>query len=148
MATEKPDRSEPAVGSGPDRPAVLFDGVCNLCNGLVQFLLRRDPEGRLRFGSLQSDAANRLLEGFDLPTDDVESIVVVEGNRAYTKSAAVLRIAKHLGFPYSLLYRFGQLPAGFRDRVYDLVADHRYEVFGKRDRCMVPPPDVEDRFLD
>jgi predicted DCC family thiol-disulfide oxidoreductase YuxK len=142
MATER------SVEADPTHPIVLFDGVCNLCNGLVQFLLEHDDAGRLRFGSLQSDAAAELLSRFDLPADDLESVVVIEGDRAYTRSAAALRIAKHLGTPYSLLYPLGHVPRPVRDAVYDLVAEYRYDVFGKRDRCAVPPPDVEDRFVE
>jgi predicted DCC family thiol-disulfide oxidoreductase YuxK len=139
--------SDPPVEPDPEHPLVLFDGDCNLCNGLVQFLLARDPEGTLLFGSLQSSAAERLLDRFDLP-DGLDSVVVIEGNRAYTKSAAALRIAKHLGFPYSLSYTLGHLPRSLRDWGYDLVAEYRYDVFGKRDQCMVPPPDVEERFVE
>jgi predicted DCC family thiol-disulfide oxidoreductase YuxK len=136
-----------AVEADPDHPIVLFDGVCNLCNGLVRFLLERDPDGTFRFGSLQSEAARELLARFDLPGDDLDSVVVIEGDRAYTKSAAALRVAKHLGVPYSLLYPLGYLPRRLRDWGYDLVAEYRYDVFGKRETCMVPPPDVEDRFV-
>jgi predicted DCC family thiol-disulfide oxidoreductase YuxK len=138
--------AEARVEADPDHPVVLFDGVCNLCNGLVQFLLERDPDGTFRFGSLQSDAASELLGRFDL--EGMDSVVVIEGDRAYTKSAAALRVAKHLGFPYSLLYPLGHLPRRLRDWGYDLVATYRYDVFGKRETCMVPPPDVEDRFVE
>jgi predicted DCC family thiol-disulfide oxidoreductase YuxK len=113
----------------------------------VQFLVARDPEGTLRFGSLQSRAAEQLLDRFDLP-DGLDSVVVIEGDRAYTKSAAALRIAKHLGVPYSLSYALGHLPRSLRDWAYDLVAEYRYDVFGKREECMVPPPDAEERFVD
>lgn len=141
MAEAEPELTE-------EHPIVLFDGVCNLCNGLVQFLLERDTEGTLRFGSLQSEAADELLDRFDVAADEIDSIVLVEGDEAYVKSAAVLRIAKHLGVPYSLAYAFRHVPRALRDWVYDQVAAHRYQVFGKRDQCMVPPPDVDQRFIE
>lgn len=131
----------------PDGPVVLFDGVCNLCNGVVEFLIPRDPEGRLRFAPLQSEPGQDLLRRHDFSTADVDTIVLVEGDREYTKSDAVIRIAELLGWPYRLA-RIGRLvPATFRDRVYDGVAANRYDWFGRKDRCMVPDQDVRDRFL-
>jgi len=131
----------------PDRPVVLFDGVCNLCNGVVAFLLPRDSDGRLLFAPLQSDAARELLACHDLPTESLDSVVLVEGERAYRKSDAVIRIAELLGWPYRFARVGRLLPRGVRDRLYDLVAEHRYAVFGRRDRCAVPDEDVRDRFL-
>jgi predicted DCC family thiol-disulfide oxidoreductase YuxK len=131
-----------------DAAIVLFDGVCNLCSGFVQFILPRDPEGKYRFASLQSDVGRALLAEHDLPTDELESIVLLEGGECYVKSAAVIRIAAGLGGRYRLLSPFRYVPAAVRDRVYDFVADHRYRWFGKKDRCMVPSGDVESRFLE
>lgn len=129
-------------------PIILFDGVCNLCNGLVRFLIRRDPDGRFRFAPLQSDVGQELLERFDLPTDTLETFVLVEDGECYTKSTAALRTARHLGGVYALLSYLRFVPRPLRDAVYDLVAASRYRVFGRKDRCMIPSPDVEDRFLD
>ena len=131
-----------------EKPVVLFDGVCNLCTGTVQFVIERDTEGAFRFASLQSDAGQALLERFDLPTDDFDSFVLVEGEEYHTRSAAVLRIAKRLGGVYALLYPFRFVPRVIRDGVYDVVADHRYRVFGRKDQCMMPTPELESRFLD
>lgn len=130
-----------------NHPVVLFDGVCNLCNGVVQFLIPRDPSGRLRFASLQSEAGQTLLERHDLPTEDFDSIVLVDGDRVYTKSAAVIRIAELLGWPYRVARLGRLLPSRLRDWLYDVVAANRYDWFGRRDRCMVPDEDVRDRFL-
>lgn len=136
-----------AIPDTPDGPVVIFDGVCNLCNGVVGFLIPRDPEGRLRFAPLQSEPAQKLLRRHDLSTEDVDTIVLIEDDQEYTKSDAVLRIAALLGWPYRLA-RIGRLvPVGFRDRVYDGVAANRYDWFGRKDRCMVPDRDVSDRFL-
>ncbi|MFB6105545.1 MAG: thiol-disulfide oxidoreductase DCC family protein [Halobacteriaceae archaeon] len=131
-----------------DHPVVLFDGVCNLCTGFVTFLIPRDPEGVLRFASLQSEVGAAALDRFDLPTGEFDSIVLVEGDDYYTKSSAALRIAYHLGGVYRLLYALRVVPRPVRDAVYDLVANHRYQVFGRKDACMVPTPDVQSRFLD
>ena len=123
---------------------VLFDGVCNLCNGAVRFILARDPGERFQFASLQSEAARRLLR------DDgrVETIVLLEAGKRYTRSTAALRIARGLRFPWPLLYAFVAVPRPLRDLVYDWVARHRYAWFGKRDTCLVPTPEVRRRFLD
>lgn len=131
-----------------EKPVVLFDGVCNLCTGAVQFIIERDPTGVFRFASLQSEAGQELLARFDLPTDDFDSFVLVEGNDYYTKSSAALRVAKRLGGAYALLYPFRFVPRVIRDGVYDLVADHRYQVFGRKEQCMMPTPELESRFLD
>ena len=133
----------------PDEdPIVLFDGVCNLCNGLVQFLVPRDPDGKFHFASLQSDVGQELLAEHGLPTDRLESVVVIEGDDCYVKSDAVLRIAAHLGGVYSLLPPFRALPRRLRDRAYDLVARRRYRWFGRKDQCMMPSGDVRSRFLE
>ncbi|MFC6719521.1 thiol-disulfide oxidoreductase DCC family protein [Natrialbaceae archaeon GCM10025810] len=133
-------------------PIVLFDGVCNLCNGFVQFIVPRDSAGTIHFASLQSDAGKRLLADHGLPTDELESIVLIEGDDCYVKSAAVARIATHLGGVYRLLGGLRFLPRPIRDRAYDFVAARRYRWFGKKDRCAMPTDDafrdVQSRFLE
>lgn len=135
------------IDSTTDGPIVLFDGVCNLCNGVVQFVLPRDPEGRFRFAPLQSESGQELLRRHDFETDAYDTIVLVDGDRTYTKSDAVLRMAEVLGWPYSL-FRVGRvLPRSVRDWLYDRIADNRYDWFGRKSQCMVPTEDVRDRFL-
>ena len=129
-------------------PLVLFDGVCNLCNGFVQFAVARDPEARFRFGALQSDAARRLVEGLRFPGPLPDSIVLVEDGHAYVKSTAALRIARRLRAPWPLAYGLIVVPRAWRDRLYDLVARRRYRWFGRRDTCMVPTPELRSRFID
>lgn len=137
MATEIPD----------DHPILLFDGVCNLCNFWVQFVIERDTDGRFRFAPLQSDVGEQLLGEYGMPTDELESVVLVDDGDCYTKSDAVLRTAKHLGGVYRLLWPFRVLPTRFRNFWYDFVANRRYDWFGKREQCMMPTPDIESRFL-
>ncbi|WP_339104818.1 thiol-disulfide oxidoreductase DCC family protein [Haloterrigena salinisoli] len=131
-----------------DGPIVLFDGVCNLCHGFVQFLIPRDPEGQFRFASLQSDVGQRLLAEHGLSDRDLDSVVLLEGDEAYVKSDAVIRIGQLLGGVYRLLGPCRFLPRRFRDRAYDLVARHRYRLFGRKEQCMLPTGNVRDRFLE
>ena len=126
-------------------PVVLFDGVCNLCNGSVVFIIRRDPRGVFRFAPLQSPAAASLLgeRAGTLP----DSLVLVENGRLYTRSDAVLRIVRRLRQPWPLASALVELPAPLRDWLYAWVARNRYRWFGKRDVCMVPTPELQARFL-
>jgi predicted DCC family thiol-disulfide oxidoreductase YuxK len=127
---------------------VLFDGVCNLCNGFVQFIIARDARRHFRFAALGSGAAGRLMAQAGIAPGSVDSLVLIEGSRAYVRSAAALRIARRLGFPWPLAYALIIVPRPLRDRAYDLIARHRYQWFGRRDVCMVPGPATKDRFLD
>jgi predicted DCC family thiol-disulfide oxidoreductase YuxK len=129
-------------------PVILFDGVCNLCNGFVRFVIARDPDGRFQFGALQSPAARRLLDSFDLRDAGPDSVVLIEDGRAWTRSAAALRITRGLSFPWPLAAVFVVVPRPLRDWIYNLVARNRYRWFGKRDVCMVPTPELRARFID
>ncbi|HYE60862.1 MAG TPA: thiol-disulfide oxidoreductase DCC family protein [Phycisphaerales bacterium] len=130
--------------SGNSHPVVLFDGVCNLCTSSVQFIVRRDPEGRFRFAPLQSEAARGLLgETSERP----DSIALVEGGRVYWKSTAALRIARRLGGLWRVLYVLIVVPRPVRDWVYNIIARNRYRWFGKQDACMMPTPELRARFL-
>ena len=134
-------------GADPDHPVLLFDGVCNLCNGLVQFVIPRDPAGRIRFAPLQSETGTALLSAHGLPPGQLDSVVLVEDGEVYRKSAAAIRLAELLGWPYRAAAVGRLLPEPLRDGLYDLVAEYRYDVFGRKDRCMMPDEDVSDRFL-
>ena len=127
---------------------ILFDGVCNLCNGFVQFVVKRDPQARFRFAALTSDAAQSLLRqsGVTLPLPD--SMVLVEDDAVYLRSDAPLRIARGLVFPWPLLYGLVVVPRFIRDRIYDFIAARRYRWFGRRDVCMIPTPELRRRFLE
>ena len=128
---------------------VLFDGVCNLCSGAVRFIVERDARGHFKFASLQSDAGKRLMleHGLEVPEGDPSSIVLIEGGRVSQRSTAALRIARHLGFPWSLGAAFVVVPRFVRDAMYDVIARNRYRWFGKKDVCMVPTPELRARFL-
>lgn len=128
---------------------VLFDGVCNLCNGAVHFMLDRDPKERLRFASLQSEAGKALLteHGIPLPEGEPDSIVLVTKGRAYDGSGAALRIAARLSFPWPLLATLLVVPWFVRDIVYYFIARNRYRWFGRTEACRVPTPELKKRFL-
>jgi predicted DCC family thiol-disulfide oxidoreductase YuxK len=130
-----------------DRPIVLFDGVCNVCDRLARFVIAHDPHARLRLAALQSDAGRRLLRAHGLREDDLDTFVLIENGRALVRSTAALRLMTLLGPPWSLLAAFRIVPRPLRDRVYDRVARNRYRWWGKRETCMVPTPDVRSRFL-
>jgi len=129
---------------------VLFDGMCNLCNGVVQFILRHDPQERFLFASQQSEAGQRLLaeHGIKAAQALAESVVVLEDNRVYLESDAALYILHRLGGVWGWAYIFRWIPRPWRDWVYRWVARHRYRIFGRRESCMVPTPALRSRFLD
>ena len=127
---------------------ILFDGVCNLCNGLVQFIIRRDAKGKFKFASLQSEVGRSLLKQFNIDPDLLHSIVVIDNGVAFQRSDAVLRIANYLGGRWKILAAFKILPKFFRDGCYNVVAANRYRIFGKQDSCMIPTPELKDRFVE
>jgi predicted DCC family thiol-disulfide oxidoreductase YuxK len=131
-----------------DRTVVLFDGVCNLCNGFVNFLIDRDPGARLAFAALQSDAGRRLLTSAGLPEDSLQSVVVVDAGATLTRSSAALRILRRLGGPWSVLaLPLLAVPRPLRDAVYDWIARKRYGWFGRQEFCRIPTPELRRRFL-
>ena len=125
---------------------VLFDGVCNFCNGAVNFIIRHDGEKKFKFATLQSEIGQQMKLKYGIG-DDVDSIVLVEDERAFTHSTAGLRVARGLGGVWSLAYIFIIVPAFIRDFCYKLFAKYRYRLFGRQDVCMLPTPDVRERFL-
>jgi predicted DCC family thiol-disulfide oxidoreductase YuxK len=128
-------------------PIVLFDGVCNLCNASVRFAVHRDPRGRVRFASLQSQSGRGLLASHGLSADYAGSLVLIDGDRAYLESAGALRIARYLTFPWPLLYALIIVPRVVRDAAYRAVANRRYRWFGRSDVCQLPDAATRDRFL-
>ena len=125
---------------------VLFDGVCNFCNDTVNFIIRHDRAKRFKFAPLQSDIGQELRSKYGI-AEDVDSIVLIDGDQAFTHSTAGLRIAKGLGDAISIAYVFILVPVAIRDFFYKLFAKNRYKLFGKKDVCMIPTPEVRERFL-
>ncbi|MFS8081885.1 MAG: thiol-disulfide oxidoreductase DCC family protein [Ginsengibacter sp.] len=124
---------------------IFFDGVCNLCNRLVIFIIKRDRSRIFKFASLQSAKAEEM--GIIQKDKTLNTIIFFSENKLYQKSSAVLHICKLLPFPWPLLFGFIIVPRFIRDSVYNFVADNRYKWFGKKDQCMVPSENIEDRFL-
>lgn len=128
-------------------PVILFDGVCNLCNSAVQFIIRHDKQAVFRFASLQSEPAKKLLATINLSAPASDSILLIENDKVYSHSTAALRVAKRLEGPTKLLYGFIIVPGFIRNGVYKLIARNRYKLFGKRANCMVPSSGILERFL-
>ncbi len=127
---------------------ILFDGVCNLCNNSVLFVIKRDKKDVFRYASLQSEVGQQLIRERGIDTSQVDSIILIEPGVAYfTKSDAALEIAQELGGLWKLSGVFTWIPKSIRDVVYDLVARNRYKWFGKKDACMVPTPELRAKFL-
>ena len=136
------------MGITIDDPIVFFDGVCNLCNGAVQFLLRHDRHKRLRFAPLQGETARKMLIGLETGDGQVEnSFILLEAGKVYSRSTAALRTCRYLSWFWRMAYGMIIIPRFIRDGVYNFVARHRYRWFGKRDSCMIPTPELRARFL-
>lgn len=129
----------------PNR-VLLFDGVCNLCNGAVQFIIKRDPDGLISFTSLQSETGQSLLKKSGLPTDQFDSFVFIEDGQVYTKSTAAIKVFKHLRGPWRLFVLFFAVPKPVRDTIYSIIAKNRYKWFGKKMNACSPPLLLENDF--
>lgn len=125
----------------------MFDGVCNLCNWFVNFIIARDKKNRFQFGSLQSAVVIDLLRRHDFLTSDLSTVILLENEKLYYQSTAVLRILRMLGGVWSLMYVFIVLPKPLRDFMYNLIARHRYKLFGRQDTCMIPTPELKAKFV-
>lgn len=142
-------RGSAALSKAMDDPGkiLLFDGVCNLCNGLVKFIIKRDHRHLIRFAPLQSEYARSALKRFNRDADEINTVVYISDENYFLKSVAILNLLKDLGGAWRILYGFIIIPRFIRDAVYDLVVRHRYRIFGKRELCMVPTPEIMDRFV-
>ncbi|MEZ4916287.1 MAG: thiol-disulfide oxidoreductase DCC family protein [Chitinophagales bacterium] len=127
---------------------VLFDGVCNLCNSSVQFIIKHDHKQVFKFSSLQSVFGQKILQQNNLNPTDFNSFIVLINGKLYQKSTGALKVAKQLNFPINLAYIFIIVPSFIRDGVYNFVAKNRYKWFGKRDFCMIPSPNLKNRFIE
>jgi predicted DCC family thiol-disulfide oxidoreductase YuxK len=131
-----------------NKSIILFDGICNLCNTSIQFIIKRDKKQHFLYASLQSDAARDILLQFHLKNSDFDSIILIENGKAFQKSTAILKIAKHLSGLWKFTYGFTIVPKGIRDFFYIIIADNRYRWFGKRESCMMPTEALKMRFLE
>jgi predicted DCC family thiol-disulfide oxidoreductase YuxK len=127
---------------------VLFDGVCNLCNSSVQFIIKHDKKKQFRFASLQGKFGQEVLIKNNFSTESLNTLILIEEDKIFTRSTGVLRMMKHLGDGWSLLYGFIIFPKFIRDGVYNWVSKNRYKWFGKKDECMIPTAELKARFLD
>lgn len=128
-------------------PVILFDGVCNLCNGAVQYVIKHDKKKQFRFAALQSEAGQSLLKKHSLSSTDFNSFILLLGENVYSKSTAALMVAKNLDGAIKLLSGFIIVPEVIRDAVYNFIARYRYKIFGRKETCMLPTADLQSRFL-
>ncbi|MDT8417687.1 MAG: DCC1-like thiol-disulfide oxidoreductase family protein [Lutibacter sp.] len=126
---------------------ILFDGVCNLCNASVNFVIKHDKKAQFLFASFQSDAAKEIMLQFNLENLNADTVILIEGNKVYVKSTAALKIAKHLDGLFKAIYAFIVIPKFLRDWIYSFIAKNRYDWFGKRESCMTTSPELKNRFL-
>jgi predicted DCC family thiol-disulfide oxidoreductase YuxK len=129
------------------KPIILFDGVCNLCNGAVNFVIKRDKSSLIRFAALQSQSGQHLLEQYHLSTGIFNSFVLIEAGIVYTRSTAALKVCKKLTSFWPLMYGFIIVPKFIRDSIYNWIAKNRFRWFGKTEQCMIPAPGIMERFL-
>ncbi len=132
-----------------NKELVLFDGVCNLCNSSVQFIIRNDKKDIFLFAPLQGNTGREVIANFNVDTSKIDSILLYsKKNGISTRSTAALKIARRLRFPINFLTIFLVIPNFIRNWVYDLIARNRYKWFGKQDACMIPTPELKSRFLE
>ena len=136
------------ISNESDSPILLFDGVCNLCHHFVQFILKRDPKGHIRFASLQSELGQQLLKKHHIPQDQLDTVILIEKGKVYAHSDVAIRIVPYLNNLWPVLSVFRIVPRFLRDPIYNWIAANRYRWFGKQDQCLMPQPEWKDRFLD
>ncbi len=136
------------LDSNIQEPVILFDGVCNLCSTSVQFIIKHDPKRTFRFASLQSEFGQKVLQQFGLPADELNSFILLEEGKIYTKSTGALLVTKKLSSLWPALYGFIIVPPFIRNAVYSWVANNRYKWFGKKEACWLPTPELRKLFLD
>lgn len=136
-----------SMKSFAQKKIILFDGVCNLCNASVRFVLKHDKKNQFLFASLQSDAASKLLLQLNEKNIPLDTVIFIDRGVVYKKSSAILHIVKHFNLFYKSLYLFIIVPKFIRDALYDLVAKHRYQWFGKKDFCALELDKNKNRFI-
>lgn len=129
------------------KSVILFDGVCNLCNASIDFIIKRDRKDQFLVGALQEAAGKTLLSRFEVNPEYLDSLVLIEGEKIFFRSTAALRIAKKLSGLWPLFYVFMILPPPIRDGIYDWIGRNRYRWFGKKNTCRLPTPEEKAKFL-
>ena len=127
---------------------IVFDGVCNFCNASINFIIKRDPQAKFTFTTVQSDTGRNLLVDLSIDPRDPNTLVLVKNGEVFEKSSAALEIAKELSAWWPVAHYLSYIPIDFRDWLYSLVANNRYRLMGKRDSCVIPSADVRARFID
>ena len=131
-----------------DRYIVIFDGVCNFCNGVVNLIIRRDPNALFSFTPMQSESGKRLIEEHHTPMVGVDTFLLIKNGQCFDRTDAVLEICRDLTGYWFLFRIFKILPRSFRDYFYRLFGRNRYKLFGRREECMIPSSEVRDRFIE
>ena len=132
-----------------NKKLILFDGVCNLCNSSIQFIIKNDKKNLFLFSPLQSNIGQEIIKSFNINSAEIDSVLLYSKKDGLSqKSTAALKIAHQLGFPQNLLGVFFIVPRFIRDWIYEYIAKNRYKWFGKRDNCMVPTPDLQSKFIN
>jgi predicted DCC family thiol-disulfide oxidoreductase YuxK len=131
-----------------EKPIVLFDGVCNFCNYWMNFAIKRNSKKNLKFTTLQGETAKQILPQYNINPTSLSSVIFIDKGKAYTQSSASLRICKYMDGGWKLFYGLIIIPKFIRDVIYNWIARNRYKWFGKKDSCMVPTPELRERFLE
>ncbi|MCI0768499.1 thiol-disulfide oxidoreductase DCC family protein [Bacillus sp. TL12] len=126
---------------------ILFDGVCNLCSGWVQFVIKRDPKKLFKFAPLQSELGNSIIKDYNIKMKGKASIILIEHNKVHIESTAILRIISQLKGPIKVLRLFSLIPKPLRDKIYRLISRNRYRLFGKKETCLIPSKEIQNRFI-
>lgn len=130
-----------------NKSVILFDGVCNLCNASIDFIIKRDKKDQFRVGALQEAAGKDLLSKFEVNPEYLDSLVLIESEEIFFRSTAALKISRNLSGLWPIFYGLIILPVGFRDRIYDWIGKNRYRWFGKKNTCRLPTPEERAKFL-
>jgi len=128
-------------------PIILFDGYCNLCNSWIDFIIKRDKSKIFKFAAISSESGKEILKNYTVETEGIDSIILIENEKCYTKSSATLEITKRLSGIWPALYVLMILPKYFRDFIYDFIAKNRYRIFGRKESCRLPSPAEKERFI-
>ena len=131
-----------------NRYIVIFDGICNFCNGSVNFIIKRDPKGVFSFAPMQSEIAQELMQKHKIEKEELDTFLLFKNGSVYDRSDAALEITRNLTGFWHLFQIFKILPKAIRDGLYNLFARNRYALFGKRDSCMIPAPEIRKRFIE